>query len=491
MDYCKSIGRMGVVSINPKASSIGVEILKEGGNAVDAYIATQLSLEAYEPGWTGLGGGGFTLIYFNGRVRALDFRETAPQKIDGYTLNTDDISMGYKAVATPGMGRGLETLHKEYGVLGLDYIVKKVVNQLEKGITVSKLLSHSLSIFKDSYKKVLSHNYSRKKFLCNGVPPKPGVKINLDRYIELLRGIAREGFEILYNGYAADILVRNIVEGGGFISERDLRSYKPIWREPIKYTIMEDIEIYTFPPPGSGRLVIELYKGLCKAKDLHETLHYIKWIQDARAFLQDPSLGLDKFKTFISDSESTAHFSVVDSDGDIVSATTTLECFMGSGVTVEGLDILLNDELHDFNLDGEYNKLLGGYRPASSMAPSIIFRDGDPYLVIGASGGKRIFSALAQILYYHIIDGLDIYRSVIKNRVHYDPVRGKYLVEDIHDYHKLTGKGFPVYNTLDDYPSPYKSDLSILMGVAEAILINGEELIGVSDPRKWCGAILV
>ncbi len=491
MDRCISRGRMGVVSISPQASRIGVEILNDGGNAVDAYIATQLALEAYEPGWTGLGGGGFALLYFGGSIRVLDFRETAPYQVEKHVFTREELSMGYKAVATPGMGRGLEILHNEYGELGLDDVIKKVLKHLDRGVKVSKLFSHSLKIFKSSFKKVSKHPYSKKKFLYKGGPPPEGMKLRIDGYINLLKSISREGFEVLYNGYAADVLIQYVREGGGLIRERDLRRYMPIWRRPLRYKIGVDMHMYTVPPPGSGKLVAELYRRLSKTRELDEMLRLYKWIQDARMLLQDPKIGVNHFYRFFDEAGSTAHFSVIDREGNIVSATTTLECFMGSGVTVEGLDIILNDEMHDFNLDEGYNRLRGWVRPASSMAPLIVTKGKKPYLVLGASGGRRIFSALAQILYGHFILGLDIYKAILRKRIHYDPGRKLYLVEDDMDYERLEAMGFKTLNTLNEYPSPYNRDISIMMGVAEALQIGEEEVIGVSDPRKRCGAYLV
>ena len=491
MDQCISKGRMGVVSISPQASRIGVEILEDGGNAVDAYIATQLALEGYEPGWTGLGGGGFALLYFGGSIRVLDFREMAPYQVEKHVFTKEELSIGYKAVATPALGRGLETLHNEYGELGLDDIIKKVVRHLARGVTVSKLFSHSLKIFKTSYHKVHKHPYSRRKFLYRGGPPPQGMKLKIDGYINLLKSISREGFEVLYNGYAADILLEDIRSGGGLIRERDLRRYRPVWRRPLRYKIGDDIHLYTVPPPGSGKLVLELYRRLEKVRDLDEMLNLLKWIQDARMLLQDPKRGIEHFYRFFDEAGSTAHFSVIDGDGNVVTATTTLECFMGSGVTVEGLDIILNDEMHDFTLDEGYNRLRSWARPASSMAPLILTRVDRPYLVLGASGGRRIFSALAQILYGHLVLGLDIYTAILRKRIHYDPGRKLYLVEDDTDYKRLKAKGLGVLNTLKEYPSPYDKDVSIMMGVAEALLIEGDRVLGVSDPRKRCGAYLV
>ena len=491
MDRFISRGRMGVVSISPQASRVGVEILKEGGNAIDAYIATQLSLEGFEPGWTGLGGGGFALIYFDGSIRVLDFRETAPYQVEKHVFTTEELSIGYKAIATPGMGRGLETLHDEYGELGLDYIIKKVLNHLGRGVTVSKLFSHSLKIFRSSYRKVIKHPYSKKIYLYGGRPPPKGMKLKINGYLSLLKSISREGFEVLYNGYAADILLDYIREGGGLIRDRDLRRYRTIWRRPLRYKLDGDLILYTTPPPSSGKLVVELYRRLEKVGDLDKMLESLRWIQDARMLLQDPDRGIDHFYRFFNESGSTAHFSVIDGNGNIVSATTTLECFMGSGVTVEGLDLILNDEMHDFTLEEGYNRLRGGSRPASSMAPSLLLKDDSPYLVLGASGGRRIFSALAQILYGHLVLGLDIDRAILRKRIHYDPGRGAYLVEDDRDYSNLKSKGYKVFNALKEYPSPYDEDVSIMMGVVEALLIEASYVTGVSDPRKRCGAYLV
>ncbi|MEM3544542.1 MAG: gamma-glutamyltransferase, partial [Nitrososphaerota archaeon] len=457
-----SIGEKAISSHSPVASHISLEVMREGGNAVDAAIAASLLLNVLEPGWSGLGGGGFALLYSEDHgFRALDYREVAPQKarIEDYR-SEEDASIGYKAVAVPGTLRGLWMLHQEFGEFKWSKIIDLVIKYAES-CRVSRLWSKCMNKDLDNAKyklKMCPESYTT--FFKDGKIYPEDSTISYRGFAQTLR-MLRDNIEYFYQGEIAEEIDRIFSINNGFLSLRDLSCYKAIWREPIIYELEiggKILKFATMPPPSSGILLIEALKILSETelKDeeyylrLAHTLFHI--IDERCSIISDPLFNEMDFNRLLSENHvrqsldsiekgrvsyhlvgdrgGTSHISIADGKGKMfVSLTETIECFMGSGITVKG--ILLNDEMHDFTLQRDHpNSISPGKRPASSMSPLIILdRDGSPTIVIGASGGMRIISSLVQTLSNYFIRRLDPVSSVLEGRIH---VRGdRVVLEDL------------------------------------------------------------
>lgn len=483
--YMVGIGRMGISTFSYESSRLGIEILARGGNALDAFIAAQLAMEAYEPGWTGLGGGGFTLIDDGSGPHFLDYRETAPTRILE-AVEPDQVLMeGVHSIAVPGMGRGLEELHRRYGSIPLSRIIETVVETLERGVKATPLLYGSLRTYRRDLDKLARHG--GRELGIGSEPPSICSPIQVSRYIETLRRVMREGLESLYTGSLARELVAELESLGGVITLEDLESYRPVWRSPHRATI-HGYSIATSPPPGSGYSVARLLGEMVETGDDPAVKpNILVEIHRERELIEDPDIGLGY-------PHETAQFTIYDGEM-IVSSTTTIECVMGSGVVSKSLGVILNDELHDFSTSGDRNRLRPRARPRSSMSPTIVYQGSTPILALGSSGGTRIVTAVAQTLYNRLFRGLDLPSSVEWRRIHYEARRDAFLYEPSRYTEEAVEAaremGKPIVNASIRYPSPYRKGLSLQMGDVEAVEIDPPHNLFVSDPRKGMGALSI
>jgi len=518
-EYLAALGNRAVATQSPLSSRIALKIMEDGGNVVDAAIAASLVLSVVEPGWNGIGGGGFALIYSEDLgLRGLDYRETAPLniRIEDYQ-DEEDISIGYKAVAVPGTLKGLWVLHQEFG----EYSWKKIIETLEKyteSTIVSKLLNRCIhhNLDKALYKLKLFQE-SRETFLRNGEVYPEGFTISQNRLRLTLQKI-REGIQDFYEGEIAEKLQEVFNMNRGFLSLKDLSSYKPVWREPIVTELELDcrnLKMVGFPLPSSSILVMHGLK-IAHYLELHkkdyyfelarllthlitERLHRIcdplfyngdslellseKHIREAAETIQTYSLELLTDK----DTGGTSHVSIIDGTRKMcISLTETIECFMGSGLTIDG--VLFNDEMHDFTIErGHPNSIHPGKRPASSMSPMIILdEDNTPELVIGASGGLRIISAITQTLLNYLVRKLDPVASILRGRIHVK--KGKIMVEDNARDEVLRSSlasKLPINGVreVSMYPGT-----DLYFGAVQAIFKKNDKYLAVSDPRKQPGA---
>ena len=459
-----AVGANGVVAAaHPLAARAGLEVLQKGGNAVDAAIATALTLGVVEPNASGLGGGGFALAYVakDKRCFVVDFREAGPAKArpDVYPLTpkgkavNDASATGYRAVAVPGELRGLEMLHKKFGTRPWADLFQPAIQQAEAGVVVSETLSQIVTEEFDRLEKAPAMPWLQKNFYRDGLPAQPGDVIRNPELTATLKKIAAGGAEVFYTGQIADTIVKEFAgKGGAWITREDLANYRAVLREPVQGTY-RGYTVITLPPPSSGGLTLIELLNILEGYDLAQmkqgSAEYLAVCLEAQKlafadraeYMADPAFAkvpvsglldkayaaerrkaLDPQKPRKAsagtpskyESGSTTSFSVVDKEGNIVTITQTLNHFMGAGVVPEGTGILLNDEMDDFDLQpASVNAPAPGKRPLSSMAPMVVLRDGKPFMTAGSPGATRIITALANIVIGVVDFKLDLPEAVL------------------------------------------------------------------------------
>jgi len=465
-----------VASASDIASQIGVDILKQGGNAVDASIATAFALAVTWPTAGNIGGGGF-LVYHgeDGHATTFDFREKAPLAatermylgLDGLVVNNSN-HRGLLSVGVPGTVAGLYKAHQELGSLPWADLVAPAVALARDGIPVTWELYTGFQqnqSFWDQYPS------SATVFLkADGTPYEFGdtwVQPDLADTLQLIQEQGRDGF---YKGSNAKKLADFMRANGGIITEEDLEQYEAIEREPVRGTY-RGYEIVSMPPPSSGGVtliqILNILEGFDLASTGHnsaQTLHLMteamrRAYADRAEHLGDPDFNesmpldnlldkdyaatlrasIDPTKASISDennfaqvyeSEDTTHFSVVDKDGNMVSLTYTLENNYGSRIVAEGSGYLLNNEMGDFNAvpgvtnrNGQIgtppNLIAPGKRMLSSMSPTIVAKDGKPVMAVGSPGGRTIINTTLQLILNVVDHGMNIAQSVEAPRMHH------------------------------------------------------------------------
>ncbi len=469
--------RNGMVSSASRlASEVGVETLRNGGNAVDAAIATAFALAVTWPSAGNIGGGGF-LVYHggDGHATAFDFREKAPLAateqmylgVDGRVVNNSN-HFGPLAVGVPGTVAGLWKAHQELGSLPWADLVAPAVALAREGIPITYTLQRSFAGNQGRFRQYPSS--AAVFFKPDGSLYELGdtwVQPDLAATLELIRDNGKDGF---YAGENAMRLAQFMADIGGVITEEDLALYEAVEREPIRGSY-RGYEIVSMPPPSSGGVVLVEMLNILEGYDLaamgHNSAAYLHVLTETmrRAYadraehLGDPDFNegmpldrltskeyaeelrgtIDPERASNSDpelfaqayeSEETTHFSVVDKDGNMVSLTYTLEFGYGSAIVVEGGGYLLNNEMGDFNaVPGvtDANGLIGtppnlirpGKRPLSSMTPTIVAQDGQPVFAVGSPGGKTIINTVLQLILNIVDHDYNIAESVEAPRIHH------------------------------------------------------------------------
>ncbi len=523
-----------VVSQEATASRVGVDILKQGGNAVDAAVAVGFALAVTLPRAGNLGGGGFMLIHLaeGKKTIAIDYRETAPG------LTTKDVFLNEKgepdreksvysglAVGAPGTVAGLELAWRKYGSgrFSLADLVAPAIGLARQGLTVDDDLADSLPLATRAFAR---HPSSARIFLRpDGTALRIGDHIALDDLAATLEAIAARGAAGFYAGPTAEKIVAAVREAGGRMTLQDLASYRAIEREPVRGTYRGH-DIVSMPPPSSGGLhIIEIAnilegfplgeQGFNAAQTIHEMAEAEKLAYADRAqylgdpdFVKIPVAGLTskayagRLREGIApdharaageiapgkpepyESDQTTHFSIVDEKGNAVSNTYTLNLSYGCGLVAEGAGVLLNDELDDFSakpsaanvyglLGGDANAPAPGKRPLSSMSPTMVFKDGELELVTGAAGGSRIISVVLQIVLDTIDHGLNVAEAEEAPRVHH-----QWLPDELRIERGLSKDTIRLLEAMG-----HKVVLREPMGSAYTIARKGGMLMGASDPR--------
>jgi gamma-glutamyltranspeptidase / glutathione hydrolase len=472
-----------VVSAHPEASKVGLDILKKGGNAIDAAVAVQFALAVVYPDAGNIGGGGF-LVYRSakGEMSTLDFREKAPGKAsrDMYldasgNAITEKSIYGHLAAGVPGSVDGMVKAHTKYGKLSWAEVVQPALNLAQNGFAITeRQVQEFLSMQKSIKKYNPGKNYFVKDQWTKG---ELWVQKDLAKTLQLIRDNGREGF---YAGEVADLIVAEMQRGGGLISKEDLNNYQSQWRDPLVGTY-KDFKIITMPPPSSGGIAllqllnsVESYPLKRYGFNSDSTIQLLveaerRVYADRATHLGDPdfykvpqkqlinpkysvkrmanfnwnkaTLSSDiKAGDVIAESEETTHFSVVDREGNAVAVTTTLNGGYGSVVFVGGAGFLLNNEMDDFSvkpgtpnmfglLGGEANAIQPGKRMLSSMTPTILEKNGKLFMVVGTPGGSTIITSVFQTILNVIEFDMDMQSAVNAKKFHHQWLPDEVLVE--------------------------------------------------------------
>src|SRR5213083_1396901 len=526
-------GHSMVATDEELGSEAGVEILRRGGNAVDAAVAVAFALAVVEPVAGNIGGGGFMLIRDpGGTVRALDYREAAPRRatpgmyVDSTGKPAASSLTGHLSVGVPGSVAGLWEAHRKYGKLRWKDLVAPAIVLARDGHVLDGPRSHQIA---REASRLARFPASRAQFLQNGEAPPAGtrfVQAELARTLEL---IADSGPKVFYRGQIADLMVREMERGGGLITRDDLGRYRAKWRAPLQIDY-RGYTVYTMPPPSGGGVtlaeILNTMEGFGplpafgSARLLHLQAEAMRRAYaDRNAFLGDPDFVSLPLKRLVSkayaaelraaidpgratgttsapvveaeEDTSTTHYSIVDADGGAVSCTTTLNNDFGSAVTVTGAGFLLNDEMDDFatapgkpNLyglvQGEANAIAPGKRMLSAMTPSIVLDTvGRLFIVLGSPGGSRIPTAVYQVLSNMIDQGMPLASAVAAPRLHHQALPDTlYLerdgfVQPAIDSLVAMGHNVSVWS--------YKTEVN-------AVARTAAGWVGVADPRRGGGA---
>ncbi len=518
-----------VVSSEANASQAGLQMLQQGGNAVDAAVAVGFALAVTHPFAGNLGGGGFMLIRLaSGEAVFVDYREQAPGKAthnmyldaQGNVIPHASI-VGALSSGVPGTVAGLALAERKYGKLGLARVMQPAIRLARDGFTVSYPLSQSLEA---SHKLLAQFAESRRIYLRNGKYWQPGEIFQQPELAATLQLIARQGPQAFYRGPIAGQIATTMRKLGGIITRDDLAAYQPKLRAPLVgkfrgYTVI------TSPPPSSGGVaLIEMLNILdpldLGAPDSFQSMHLMteamrRAYADRSEYLGDsdfvsvpvarltslayaetlrqqivgskPDAPVAPGKLQPAEAGDTTHFSVVDAQGNAVSNTYTLNGGYGSGVTVEGAGFLLNDEMDDFAakpgtpnmfglVQGEANSIAPRKRPLSSMTPTIVVRNGQPRLVLGAPGGGTIINTVLEVMLNVLAFNMDVLEAVLTPRFHNQWMPDKVFVEKW---------GFSADTLSLLRQAGYTVQVIGHIGECEAIAVDPETgwRFGAADPR--------
>ncbi|MBK8479836.1 MAG: gamma-glutamyltransferase [Proteobacteria bacterium] len=532
-------GTHGVVATDhPLASAAGLEVLRAGGNAIDAACAAMFALGIVNPAGSGLGGGGLLLLRPAGSEAplALDFRETAPgaatrEMFSRAGVDAEASAVGGLAVAVPGEVQGCATALARFGRLGLRRVLRPAIRLARRGFEVGPylalLLQHEQRGLRRS--KALGRTY-----LPDGVPLRAGQRLRRPRLATTLEAIARQGPRVFYRGWIARDLVASVRRAGGQLAAADLAGYRPVWRKVLS-TRFGRFTVFGFPPPSSGGTVILGALNVLQQRDLrglgHNSAAYLHLLAETlkhtfadRARLLGDSdfvaVPVDRLLSKASADQlnqrigyhvvlgasygltgeaprapsggrgGTSHLSVVDAEGMAVALTTSINTSFGAFVVGARSDIVLNNTMDDFAarpgeanafglVQSETNAIAPGKRPLSSMAPTIVTRDGQVYAVLGGSGGPTILSATLQVLLNVLAFELPPGEAVSRPRLHhqwlpnqlsYEPAITSDVLEDLKQRgHRLRLIRRP--------PDPYTA--------VQLVTVEGANRLGASDPRKF------
>ncbi len=518
-----------VVSAHPLASEIGLQIIKNGGNAVDAAVAVQFALAVVYPSAGNIGGGGFFVYRSNGgECSTLDFREKAPLNaqrdmyLDTLGNVVDNLSLiGHLAVGVPGTVDGMVTIHEKYGRLSWEKVIQPSIDLANNGFVLTEKQAYNLNYFNKSKLNFNDYNPYFKDTYNKGDTL---LLRDLGNTLIQIREHKREGF---YKGVVADQIVEEMQKNNGLIDHDDLESYRSVWREPIVFPYKK-YNVITMGPPSSGGIVLAQLMKMTSIFDVaemgfhsHSSVHLMSEIErrafaDRSKYLGDPDFYdipqdqlLDSIylikrlnninlshatpsdsvhpgEILFEESDETTHFSIVDEDGNAVSITTTLNGSYGSGVIVDGAGFLLNNEMDDFSIKpgypnlygligGEANAIAPEKRMLSSMTPSIVEKNDSLYLVVGSPGGSAIITAVYQTLLNVIEFEMSIDSAVNSPRFHHQWKPDQIKME------QSLSKNQILIDALKNYGHHIKYVSS--MNRVDAILVKNDSLFGGADRR--------
>ena len=523
-----------VVSAHPLASAAGIEVIKQGGNAIDAAVAVGFALAVVLPDAGNIGGGGF-IVHRSaaGQVQALDYREKAPRGashdmyIDSAGNVTEQSVTGHLAVGVPGSVAGMHEAWQRHGSLPWATLIAPAI-RLARGHRVDAERSSDIAADAD---RLAQFPASRQQFLPSGVAPPPGSQWTQADLAKTLQLISDSGPEVFYRGQIADLIVAEMERGHGLITKDDLRSYRPKWRTPIQLRY-RGYTIYSMPPASSGGVTMGEILNIMEGYDTlpaFGTAGYTHLLAEAmrRAFIDrnrwlgDPDFVRMPLERLLSKSYAaqlrsqidprratptpppqaggggaegmhTTHYSVVDTAGNAASVTTTLNNGFGSAVTVTGAGFLLNDEMDDFTsapgkpnmyglVQGEANSIAPGKRMLSAMTPSIVLgRDGQLLMVVGTPGGPTIITTVAQVILDVLDHGMTLADAVAAPRIHHQ------ALPDVIRYERggLSDAAVDALRAMGHKVEARRGT----SGIVAAIQRTAAGWVGVPDPRYDGGA---
>ncbi len=521
-----------VATQEARATEVGVSILRQGGNAVDAAVAIGFALAVTLPRAGNLGGGGFMMIYDkqSGKVRSLDYREKAPKAAYSEmfldkSLDVDKNKARYSvfSAGVPGTVAGMLEAHKKYGKLPLKTLIEPAV-KLAKSLPMSFAMAESLN----RKKRYLSRSKEsiRNYYKADGSEWTIYDTLKQENLARVLQAIADTNGESFYHGDTAEKLVRFIQSKGGLMTLEDFKSYQPVWREPLSANF-GDATIYSMPPPSSGGIhLVQLLNiiqefpikkaGPNSEYSVHMMTEAMKFAYaDRSKYLGDPDFVTIPVKELTStdyakriaskisfdrvlkskdvlpgmyisqESPQTTHYSVVDKDGNMVSNTYTLNFSFGSGITVPETGILLNNEMDDFSakpgvpngyglLGGEANSIQPEKRPLSSMTPVLVLDKGNPWLATGSPGGSRIITIVYNVLMNRMVHDMNIASATLAPRIHHQWYPELLMLE----------KGFPVDTAERLKEKGHNIRFFNSWGSVQSVEVGNGVFFGFADTRR-------
>lgn len=517
------------------AAKVAADILKRGGNAVDAAVATAFTLAVTYPEAGNIGGGGFMTLFVDGKPYFLDYREVAPKAatrnmyLDDKGEPIENLSLvGARAAGVPGTVMGLWEAHQKFGKLKWSELLTPAIGYAKNGFTVAEQQYQYREDAKGLFKDGTNFNDYFASMQAGQPFKQPELAMTLER-------IADKGVSDFYQGRTAELLVEQMQADKGLITREDLAGYKAVWRDPIAIQWRGNV-VYTAPPPSSGGVALAQLLGIKedRAADFkgvaHNSARYIHLLAeiekrvfaDRADYLGDPAftkVPVDQLiakdylakraaqvnPTAISatdgvkpglESHQTTHFSIVDKQGNAVSNTYTLNLDYGSGVVVKGAGFLLNDEMDDFSakpgaanvfgvVGGAANAIEPGKRMLSSMSPTLVTRDGKVTLVLGTPGGSRIFTSIFQVMNNLYDYAMPLDKAVAAQRVHHQLLPKDTIYFD--SYAPLQGPAAEALKKM----GYVLEDQGWNMGDVQAIRVEGTQLETASDPRGRGQGIIV
>ena len=520
-----------VVTAHPLATQAGVEILQQGGNAIDATIAVAFALEVVYPVAGNIGGGGFIVHRTAaGEVAALDYREAAPSNasrdmyVDSAGNVTDKSRIGHLAAGVPGSVAGLHAAWKRYGSLPWATLLAPAI-RLAQGHVIDTERSRNIAADRELLAQFPA---SRTQFLPGDSAPPPGTVWRQPDLARTLQLISDSGPDVFYRGQVADLIVAEMQRGGGLVTKDDLRRYRPKWRTPIQLRY-RGYTIYSMPPPSSGGVTMGEILNIMEGYDTipaFGTPAYVHLLTEAmrRGFIDrnrwlgDPDfvdMPLDRLlsksyaatlrsqidprhatptpATTSGDGMNTTHYSIVDAHGNAAAVTTTLNGGFGSGVTVTGAGFLLNNEMDDFTsapgkpnmyglVQGEANAIQPGKRMLSAMTPSIVLdNSGQLELVVGTPGGPTIITSVVQVILDVLDQGMDLSAAMAAPRMHHQALPDVIRYED----GGFSDQTLQALRAMGHRLEAWRGR----QGLVEAIQRTAGGWVGVPDPRSAGGAV--
>jgi gamma-glutamyltranspeptidase / glutathione hydrolase len=522
-----------VVSVSPIATAVGVDMLRRGGNAVDAAVAVGFALAVVHPAAGNIGGGGFMVLRLaGGEVATIDYREAAPGRasrhmyLDSAGNVSDDVMTGHRASGVPGSVAGMAEAHRRYGRLPWADVVAPAVRLAADGFVLDGARARGIA---GNANRLARFPASARQFLPGGQPPDSGTTLVQADLARTLQTIADSGPRAFYAGWIADSIVAEMERGGGLITRADLAAYQPYWRDPITFAYRGHT-VHSMAPASSGGITLALILNMLEGTDTLPTfgsaghVHFLtevmrRALADRNHYLGDPAYVAMPVATLVSqayaelrcadiapnratlssgvapgsvEATETTHYSIVDAEGNAVAVTTTINGGFGSAVTVSGAGFLLNNEMDDFAsapgipnqyglVQGDANAIAPGKRMLSAMTPTIVLDPaGELFLVVGTPGGPTIITTVAQVISNVIDHRMRLDSAIAAPRIHHqhlpDTIRYERAGLDAGTIGRLAAMGHAL------------SERRGYSGEVAAIQRVNRKLVGIADPRMQGGA---